>query len=335
MCERALLRLAEIPYALVVRRRNRYYDNPRHQQHVAAPVISVGNLTLGGTGKTPFVAWLARQLLERSLRVALVSRGYGAKAGAENDEARELEIALPSVPHVQNPDRVAAAAVAIESHAAQCIVMDDGFQHRRLARDLDIVLVDALEPFGWGHVFPRGTLREPFAGFARADVIVLSRADMVDQEQRAAIRRQIEVYAPSATWVEAVHQPLRLFAWDRESPPLSSLAGQRVAAFCGIGNPGAFAETLKRLGCHLVGLRAFADHWAFSADDFTSLVDWATAQQAMLVCTMKDLVKIEPAWLRNHAVWALEIGLVITAGQCQLLERLDRLAETGRTNQSL
>ncbi len=129
--------------------------------------------------------------------------------------------------------------------------MDDGFQHRRLARDLDIVLVDALEPFGFGHVFPRGTLREPLAGFARADVIVLSRADMVDADRRAAIRRQIDSYARRAIWVEAIHQPLRLRTLDGTDQPLAALAGQRVAAFCGIGNPQAFADTLERLGCRV------------------------------------------------------------------------------------
>ena len=325
-CERALLRLAAIPYGRAVALRNRYYDNPRHQRRVAAAVVSVGNLTLGGTGKTPFVAWLARRLVEQGQRVALVSRGYGARPGARNDEARELELALPDVPHVQNPNRVAAAEQAILSYGAQCIVMDDGFQHRRLARDLDIVLVDALEPLGLGHLFPRGTLREPLAGFARADVIVLSRADLVDAECRATIRRQIETLAPRATWVEAVHQPLRLRSLAGTDQPLTSLAGQRVAAFCGIGNPPAFARALKRLDCELIGLRTFADHWTFSPDDLATLGQWAAAEQAMLVCTLKDLVKIDPAWLNERPVWALEIGLAITAGERQLLERLKSLA---------
>ena len=224
---------------------------------------------------------------------------------------------------------MAAAEEAIDRHDAQAIVMDDGFQHRRLARDLDIVLVDALEPFGFDHVFPRGTLREPLAGFARADVIILSRADLVNAERRAAIRRQIESIAPRATWVEAVHQPLRLRAAGGADQPLASLAGQRMAAFCGIGNPAAFALTLKSLNCDLIGLRAFADHWAYSPTDLTSMATWAAADGAILVCTLKDLVKIDPAWLEHQPVWALEIGLKITAGECQLAERLDRLGPVG------
>ena len=325
--ERALLRLAEIPYTATVRRRNRYYDDPAHRQRVPAAVISVGNLTLGGTGKTPFVAWTVRQLLEHGLRVAIVSRGYKARAGAANDEARELAWQLPDVPHVQNPDRVAAARAAIQRHGAQALVLDDGFQHRRLARDLDIVLVDALEPFGFDHVFPRGTLREPPAGFARAQVIVLSRADLVEGPRREAIQKRIRAYAPQAAWVEAVHRPRRWLAPGGGEQPLAALEGQRVAAFCGIGNPPAFAETLKRLGCVLVGLRTFADHHPYSAADLESLAAWADAERATLVSTVKDLVKIDPAWLAGQPLWGLEIGLTITAGEQLLLERLAPLVQ--------
>ena len=178
---------------------------------------------------------------------------------------------------MQNPDRVAAARAAIERHAAQAIVMDDGFQHRRLARDLDIVLVDALEPFGFDHVFPRGTLREPLAGFARAEVIVLSRADLVDawSERRAIAERVRRSRGRCRSGSKRSHQPLRLRGPDGGEAPLDLLAGRRVAAFCGIGNPPAFAETLKRLGYDLVGLRAFADHHPYSADDLKSLSAWA------------------------------------------------------------
>ncbi len=174
---RGVLRVAEMPYALAVSARNRRYDRGAHLTHRAGvPVISVGNLTLGGTGKTPMVKWLAQRLQNSGVRVAIVSRGYGAANGAPNDEAMELAAALPNVPHIQSRDRVAAAARAIQGFHSQVLLLDDGFQHRRLARDLDIVLLDALEPFGFEHVFPRGTLREPLAGLRRADFVCLSRA---------------------------------------------------------------------------------------------------------------------------------------------------------------
>ncbi len=165
---RGALALAEIPYAAAVDWRNRRYDCGATVQRVGVPVVSVGNLTLGGTGKTPLVEWLARWFADRGVRVVLVSRGYGALPGQPNDEALELAQSLPQVPHLQNRDRVQAALEAIGELGAQLILLDDGFQHRRLARDLDLVLVDALEPFGFGHVFPRGTLREPLAGWRRA-----------------------------------------------------------------------------------------------------------------------------------------------------------------------
>ncbi len=167
--------LVEPFYAAAVRRRNRRYDRRAAAAHSAGvPVVSVGNLTLGGTGKTPMVRWIAQWFHSRGVRVAVVSRGYGSKAGRANDEALELERLLPDVPRLQNPDRVAAAREAAESLGCRAIVLDDGFQHRRIARDLDIVLLDATEPFGFGHVFPRGTLREPIEGLRRAGVVVLS-----------------------------------------------------------------------------------------------------------------------------------------------------------------
>src|SRR2546430_13721210 len=145
---RGVLRVAEVPYTIAVTVRNRRYDRGAAKVHrVDVPVITVGNLTLGGTGKTPMVKWLAQQFQNAGLRVAIVSRGYGAAEGKHNDEALELAQSLPHVPHIQNRDRVAAAQLAIHDFKSQLILLDDGFQHRRLGRDLDIVLLDALEPF--------------------------------------------------------------------------------------------------------------------------------------------------------------------------------------------
>ena len=207
------LRLAEVPYTWAVRRRNRRYDRNAALTHrVGVPVLSVGNLTLGGTGKTPLVQWIAQWFADRAIPVVVVSRGYGARAGSLNDEARELAAKLPGAPHVQNPDRVAAAQEAIRQFPCRAIILDDAFQHRRIGRDLDVVLLDALEPFGFGHVFPRGTLREPLEGLKRADLVVLSRADMIDAHERAEIRRQVEQIAPTAAWLETRHAPQTLLS---------------------------------------------------------------------------------------------------------------------------
>ncbi len=147
---------------------------------------------------------------------------------------------MPDVPHLQNPDRLAAAATAVEEFECQLILLDDGFQHRRLGRDLDIVLLDALEPFGFDHVFPRGMLREPVASLARADVIALSRADMVAPALREELRTIAARHNPQAAWVEMRHAPVRLLSSAGQAAPFTALAGQRIAPFCGIGNPAGF-----------------------------------------------------------------------------------------------
>lgn len=314
---RGILRAAEAPYTLAVNLRNRRYDRGRTAVHrVDVPVISVGNLTLGGTGKTPVVKWLARRLQNFGVRVAIVSRGYRAAAGGHNDEALELAQALPNVPHVQNRDRVAAANRAIKELGAQLVLLDDCFQHRRLARDLDIVLLDALEPFGFDHVFPRGTLREPLAGLGRAHVICLSRADAVSASEREAIRRRVAGIAPQAAWCELAHAASGLINASGEQQPLEFLAGRRLAAFCGIGNPAGFRHTLTGTGSEVVAWREFPDHHAYTPAELTALSVMArNANAEALVCTQKDLVKLRQDELNTVPLWAIAIEMQFLSGQ--------------------
>jgi tetraacyldisaccharide 4'-kinase len=283
---------------------------------VGVPVVSVGNLTLGGTGKTPLVRWIGRWFQDRGVRVAIVSRGYGATAGRPNDEALELKRSLPQVPHLQNPDRVAAARSAIEKCQSQLIVLDDGFQHRRLARDLDIVLLDALEPFGFGHVFPRGTLREPAGGLRRAQLVILSRADHLDRAGRAALWKTIDQYAPQAVGAEVIHAPRRLISAAGAEVPLAGMRGQAVAGFCGLGNPAGFRHTLESCGCRVVGFREFADHHQYTPADLEGLAAWASGLGASAVlCTGKDLVKLSVDRVGGCPLWAVDIELEFLAGQ--------------------
>jgi tetraacyldisaccharide 4'-kinase len=293
-------------------------------------VVSVGNVTLGGVGKTPLVEWLARWFRQRGVRVTLISRGYGAEAGARNDEALELEQKLPDVPHVQNPDRVEAAEMAIEEFECQLILLDDAFQHRRIHRDLDIVVLDALAPFGFEHVFPRGALREPLSGLRRAQVIALSRADLVTAEERESIRRRAAGYSPQAAWVEMRHSPRVLLSSDGQEEHLSTLQGASVAAFCGIGNPVGFRRTLESCGCRIAAFKEFPDHHAFTRQDVTSLVAWSSEQREtkLLVCTHKDLVKIGEPSLGPLPLRALVIGIEILQGQ-EKLESLLAQLESG------
>lgn len=313
-----------------MRLRNRRYDrNQAASQGVGVPVVCVGNLTLGGTGKTPMVEWLARRLREQDVRVAIVSRGYGVEAGARNDEAIELEEKLPDVPHLQNVDRVEGARTAIEEFESQAILLDDGFQHRRLKRDLDVVLIDALEPFGYGHVFPRGLLREPLSGLRRAGVVALSRADLVDEAERTRIRDVVRRYNAAAIWCEVRHAPRTLLSSagpnaDGVETPLESLRGRRVVGFCGIGNPEGFRRTLVGLGCELVDFREFPDHHTYQRADVDSLSKAALDSNAeLLVCTHKDLVKLRIDSLAGRPLKAVVVGVEFLAGEAELVAKLE------------
>jgi tetraacyldisaccharide 4'-kinase len=309
------LRLVSGAYRAAVAVRNAGFDHgwvPINRADV--PVVSIGNLTLGGTGKTPMVEWVARWYRRRGVRVAILSRGYGQSEGL-NDEGRVLEENLPDVPHLQDPDRVALAGIATRELESELIVLDDGFQHRRLGRDVDVVLLDALEPFGLGQLFPRGLLREPIGSLRRADIVVLSRADLVTATDRAAIRAQAERHAGPLRWAEARHAPLDLLDSEATASPIDTLEGQSVAAFCGIGNPEGFRRTLEPLCGRLLDLRVFPDHHAYSVEDVGSLERWATELGANLVLTtQKDLVKLRAGLLGPAPLRALRIGLELAAG---------------------
>src|SRR5262249_6499892 len=217
--------------------RNRGYDRGWLAVHRAGvPVVSVGNLTVGGTGKTPMVEWVARWFRRHEKQVVILSRGYRQVHGL-NDEGRVLEENLPDVPHLQDRDRVRSARIAVEELEAEVLVLDDGFQHRRLARDLDLVLIDALEPFGLGRLLPRGLLREPVASLRRADLVVLSRADLISPDERRSIRAEAERHGGPVRWIEARHAPMELVGAEGGASSIEELAGRPVAAFCGIGNP--------------------------------------------------------------------------------------------------
>lgn len=326
---RGALSLAEPIYETYVRRRNRRFDTGRLPiTAVAAPVISVGNLTVGGTGKTPLVCWLAQWFVRRGIRVTLISRGYGKGASQHNDEARELAARLADVPHLQNPDRVAAAQGALRANPHQVLILDDAFQHRRLARDLDIVLLDALEPFGYGRLLPRGLLREPLTGLARAHVVGLSRADAVAPARVEEIRRQVSRVAPQAKWMELCHQPADYVDHTGQRSPLEAWRGKSVQAFCGIGNPAGFAHSLAAAGVVSRELRPFADHHAYSERDLELLDKWAAedSESQAVICTHKDLVKIPRRQLGGRPLLALTVEMTFAHGQDGLQSYLEELS---------
>jgi tetraacyldisaccharide 4'-kinase len=328
--QRLGLSAASLPYGLAVRLRNFAYDRGWLRTHrVGVPVISVGNLTAGGTGKTPCVEYVARHYRARGLRVAIVSRGYGS-GGGRNDEALVLEENLPDVPHLQGADRVRWAWAAVEELDSEVLVLDDGFQHRRLARDLDLVLLDATDPWGEGRLLPRGLLREPDSGLRRAGIIVLTRCDQAGDLD--CLHEQVRRIAPGVPVVETRHQPLDLIDSDAIALPLGSLRERPVAAFCGIGNPEAFRRTLLDLGADLRAFRVFADHHPYCRDDIEDLHRWAEGLPAggMVVATQKDLVKVRLLRLGDRPLAALRVRLTVEAGRDVLHHRLDVVLPAAR-----
>jgi tetraacyldisaccharide 4'-kinase len=310
------LAAASAPYGLATWVRNRLYDRGWRAVHRAAvPVVSVGNLTLGGTGKTPCVEYLARFYRERDVRVAVLSRGYKG-GGGRNDEALVLEENLPDVPHLQGADRVALAATAVEELEAELVILDDGFQHRRLARDLDVVLLDATNPWGHGRLVPRGLLRESPRELRRADAVVLTRCDQVTGDELATLDRRARELAPGSPVVATTHEPVEWVRHDGSPLPVDALRGRPVAAFCGIGNPDAFRRTLRGLGCEPADFRTYPDHHAYTRADVESLRDWARRQPdgAALLTTQKDLVKLRVGRIGERDLLALRVGLRVRPG---------------------
>jgi tetraacyldisaccharide 4'-kinase len=328
-CQRLGLWLMSQPYGAAVRVRNWAYDlGWRRIERVPAAVVSVGNLTAGGTGKTPCVEMVARFYRRLGLRVAILSRGYGSRRGGTaagaNDEARVLEQNLPDVPHLQGADRAALARVAVAKFASEVLILDDGLQHRRLWRDLELVLIDATNPWGHGHLLPRGLLREPIAGLRRADVVLMTRCDLVSVDGRQEINERVQHIAPGVPMVETAHEPA---AWQNASGnelPPKALAGRVAAAFCGIGNPDGFRRTLVRLGVHVVAWRTFRDHHNYAEADLEELRQWAgkLPAETVLVTTQKDLVKIGVNRLGERELWSLRIHLRVMGGLEDLEERL-------------
>ncbi len=325
---RALLWLVSWPYGAAMWMRNRAYDLGWCATHRSRlPVISVGNLSVGGTGKSPVVTWLARRLRQRQQRVAILSRGYGQLAAGQNDEASEMALLLPDVPHLQHWDRIASATLADEELDMQVLVLDDGFQHRRLARDLDLVLIDASDPPASRRLLPAGLLREPMTSLSRAHVIVLTRVDQARQDELAALRQTVNRSAPQALTVEASHRPTGLVGFPFHQQDLGQLRGKSVLAFCGIGNPQSFWAVVRELGANILEQRVWPDHHAYTAEDIQDLRGWCQRQPAaqIVLCTMKDWVKLQIADLGGCTLLAVQIELHIERGQDELEQKLDAL----------
>jgi len=333
---RAGLLGASWPYAGAMRlRRWGYRRKLLPSRAAAAPVISVGNLTVGGTGKTPMVAWVVGRLRQAGRTPAVLIRGYRSQRMADgggggpplSDEA-ELLRRLTGAPVHVGADRVAAAGDAVAA-GADVLVLDDGFQHRRLRRDLDIVLIDAGEPFGFGLCLPRGLLREGLSALRDADAVVVTHCDEVDGGELRALRGRLRRLAPAATFHAAAHRAAGLIdeAGRRRDP--AELRGRRVYGFCGLAAPQHFRATVERgLGAELCGLRALDDHAACTPALLADIAaDARRGGAELLVTTQKDHVKLDSAAAAaGLPIWQVAVEIELVEGGEQLVRRIRQAA---------
>jgi len=294
-----------------------------HARKLDVPVISVGNITAGGTGKTPFVEWLAQHLRQLGRRPAILSRGY-----RRNDEALILEQNLPDIPHLPDADRFRAGRKAI-AEGADCILLDDGFQHLRLARDLDIVLISAVHPFGGGHTFPAGLLREPLSALRHADLLLITHADAVAETRLEQLARTLTELSGGRPVIEAIHRPVALVTPDGVEESLDDLAGRKVFLFSAVGSPEAFLKTVTRLGAEVTDAWFYDDHHHYTRRDLNALIGACERSRAEIaLTTQKDLVKISPMWRAETPLRMLRIRFHIAGGGQALLDAIENALRT-------
>jgi tetraacyldisaccharide 4'-kinase len=287
-----------------------------HTTRLERPVISIGNMTAGGTGKTPLVEWVARTIAANRKKVCILTRGYGreqpqqqvivsdgqtllATAAESGDEPYLLATnLLGSAAVICNADRISAGRDAIEVFGSDCFVLDDGFQHLRLARDLNIVTIDATNPWGGGQLLPYGRLREPISGLTRADCVVITRADQASNLNQ--LRDQIRDLVRGRPLFQSTMRPVR--------PPIISAP---VAAFCALGNPQSFFTALRKVGYDVVLEKSYSDHHSYTQNDIDELTTAATRARAQtLITTAKDAVKLRSlSFSLPYQVFEIEIAI--------------------------
>lgn len=301
------------------------------RRRLGVPVISIGNLTIGGAGKTPMVIYLARMLSAQNMRPVILTRGYMPQGSLRrsdflSDEAEVLREVLPDIPVVVNPDRYLGGLEAIERYKPEILILDDGFQHWKLYRDLDIVLIDSSNPFGIGQLLPCGILREPLSSLKRAHVLVLTKTEQGDpltlKDQLSRLCRHIPI-------VETVHRPKSLTSLYSKEFVNIAYINRAMVAFCGIGDPLSFKSMLIELGADVKEFVGFMDHHVYSEDDINHLRGICDGLGIhTLITTRKDAVKLgafQGSW-QGYELLVLNIEIDITNGQEQIIDRIRHLS---------
>ncbi len=296
-------------------------------------VISLGNITVGGTGKTPTAQRLARDIRDMGYKVVILNRGYRSKwhgevgivsdgkslhmdAAEAGDEAYMLAKHLPNVPVLIGAERAVTGKYAIEHFGAEVAILDDGYQHWQLIRDMDILLVDAVNVFGNGHLLPRGTLRESMSHISRADVCLITKVDQAEAGAGEYIRETVHKYNSDAKIVESIHQPrcfIPLAEWfvdlSSEGISVESISGEKIVAVSAIGNPASFEQTLRDLGAEIVESIRYPDHHEYTVKEMQDVLQQADALGAeSIVITEKDAVKIPADFAKSN--WNIPILVI-------------------------
>ena len=307
-----ILYLASVLYGLAVDIREKLYKSGRlKSEKLDIPSICVGNLSTGGTGKTPAIITISELLLKEKRKPAILSRGYNRKKNrdsvtiiAEGDippkeECGDEPLMIAQqlghkVPVLVSPNRYASGTVAAFQYDADIAIMDDGFQHFQLKRDMNIVLVNAVQPFTKDHLLPYGNLREKPKGLERASVVIITHCELAGKEDIQKLKNAIREYT-FAPIIESDHKPLSFFEADTEKDfPTDHFNGKNVAAFSGIGNPKSFEENIKQLGADLKQIWRYPDHHNYTEDELKSAKN--AAGNVPIITTFKDFARFPENW---------------------------------------
>lgn len=345
-----LIRLAlsalTFPYMVVLAVRNALYTYGIIKSHrLPVYTISIGNITTGGTGKTPFVVLVAKYLKGKTRKVAILSRGYGGRKTSLinndklfeehrhgpneiiNDEYLMLKECLNDVQILLGSDRVQNGRKAIKDYSVDCLILDDGFQHLKLKRDLDIVVIDALNPFAGERLIPRGMLRGPIKDLCRADLFVISHCDLIDEHDLKSIYKRLKQINSDVPVCEAIHKPVLLEnIKDSSNMKIEWLKGKRVYGVCAIGNPGSFEATLQKLGADLIKFQTYDDHHIYSQKEIDCISsDAGPLGVDAVVVTQKDIVKIKGLNINDANIMSLNIEMQIIKGMEHFKEAMAKI----------
>jgi tetraacyldisaccharide 4'-kinase len=319
------LYLLSLPYGGAVRARSLFYSlGLLKTRTLACPVISIGNITVGGTGKTPLVMALAKGLMEKGISVAILSRGYRGKRISKpvvsdgkaiflspqesGDEPFLMARACRGVPVLVGKDRFTNGRIALQQFGVRGLLLDDGYQHLSLHRNINILLIDSHIGFGDHTLLPRGILREPLSHLRRTDIFLLTKVENPQTVQ--PLERKIHQIHPSSQVFHSHYEPVSLVSPNDDEEKLDSLKGRKILALSGIANPVYFSSMLRQCGAEIIGEAVFPDHHPYTPEDLSS-VEEKSKRADCIVATEKDMVKLKELDIRHLAIRALRVKVKI------------------------